>query len=386
MKQKLLVAGILAAYAVSAPGWAQTTTAAGTAAAQSSVTIYGDLDEYMGYIKSSNGSSVIGLDDGAFLRSRLGFRGLEDLGGGYKTTFDLEQGLSGVNGSAADSSRLFDRQAWVGMKTPVGEFRFGRQNTTIFFNGAAIDFTERTTMGSVINTFGVPSRFDNDISFLSERMAGFKLELHYAMNNATSATQNKPVIQQALDYQNGPFRVGYMGLEASPSGNAVTVNEKIQYQNLYADYNYGAGSIYTAYVRSNNITSSANGNTAAAILSNVSIVNNFFPGTDINAERFFNIYQISADYHINERFKVGTLYGVIKDTSGGNAGASGGNVGGFYDLSKRTMLYGFVNYLKNEANGGFRFSGSGSIAANLAGSAVNGQSLTGLQFGIVHRF
>ena len=77
---------------------------------------------------------------------------------------------------------------------------------------------------------------------------------------------------------------------------------------------------------------------------------------------------------------------MIKDTTGKNAGASGGNFGGFYDLSKRTMLYGFANYLKNQDNAGFRFSGSGSIAANLAGADVNGKGLTGLQFGILHRF
>ena len=388
MKQKILAAAVLAALTFSAESFAQTATAApaATPPAASNVTLYGVLDEYIGYIKSGNGTSSIGLDDGAFLRSRFGIKGAEDLGGGYKTTFTLENGFSGINGSQADTTRLFDRQAWVGMKTPIGEFRFGRQNTTIFFNGAAIDFTERTTMGSVMNTFGVPSRFDNDVSYLSERWEGFKLELHYALPNATSSSNDKPVIQQAIDYQNGPFRVGYMGLEAEPSGNAITVPAKIQYQNMYADYKYGSGTVYTAYVRSNNITSSASGNTAAAILSNVSIPNNFFPGTNPLANRMFDIYQVSVDYRLTEQFKIGTLYGVIKDTSGGDAGAKGGNVGGFYELSKRTMLYGFANYLKNETNAGFRFSGSGSIASNLSGAAINGQALTGLQAGIVHRF
>ena len=386
MKQRILAAAVLAALTVSAQSWAQTAPAVSAAAAPatSSVTLYGVLDEYIGYIKSGNGTSSIGLDDGAFLRSRFGIKGLEDLGGGYKTTFDLENGFSGINGSQADSTRLFDRQAWVGMKTPIGEFRVGRQNTTIFFNGAAIDYTERTTMGSILNTFGVPSRFDNDISFLSERWEGFKLELHYALPNATSSANDKPVIQQALDYQGGPFRLGYMGLEADPSGTAITVPAKIQYQNFYADYNYGPGTVYTAYVRSNNITSSASGNTAGTILSNVSNPTNFFPGTNVSANRMYDIYQASVDYRITEQFKIGTLYGVIKDTSGGDAGARGGNVGGFYSLSKRTMLYGFANYMKNEEHAGFRFSGSGSIASNLSGAAINGQSLTGLQFGIVH--
>ena len=387
MKYKLLATAVLAAFTCSSQSFAQTTTVVpAVVPSASNVTLYGVLDEYIGYIKSSNGTHSLGLDDGAFLRSRFGIRGLEDLGGGYKTTFTLENGFSGINGTQADTTRLFDRQAWVGMQTPVGEFRVGRQNTTIFFNGAAIDYTERTTMGSVINTFGVPSRFDNDISYLSKRWEGFKVELHYALPNATAPDNKKPVIQQAIDYQNGPFRVGYMGLEADPSGTGIKVPAKIQYQNLYADYNYGQGSVYTAYVRSNNITSSSNGNTAATILSNVSNPNNFFPGTDVNANRMYDIYQVSVDYRITEQFKIGTLYGVIKDTSGGNAGAKGGNIGGFSNLSNRTALYAFANYMKNDTNAGFRFSGSGSIATNLAGAAINGQSLTGLQTGIVHRF
>lgn len=375
MNKKIIAAAVIAAC-----------TTGAAFAQQSSVTIYGDVDQYIGYIKSSSGKSVVGLDDGAFLRSRIGFKGAEDLGDGYKTTFTLENGFSGINGSQADSTRLFDRQAWVGMKTPVGEFRFGRQNTTIFFNGGAIDYTERTTMGSVINTFGVPTRFDNDVSFLSERFGGFKVEFHYAIPGATSASNDKPVIQQAIDYQNGPFRVGYMGFEVEPSGVSIKYHTKVQYQNAYADYDYGQGKIYAAYVRSNNITSNANGATAGTILSNVAATNNFFAGTDANINRMYNIYQLSADYRLTPTFRLGALYGVIKDTTGKNAGASGGNFGGFYDLSKRTMLYGFANYLKNQDNAGFRFSGSGSIAANLAGADVNGKGLTGLQFGILHRF
>ena len=66
--------------------------------------------------------------------------------------------------------------------------------------------------------------------------------------------------------------------------------------------------------------------------------------------------------------------------------ARGGNVGGLYDLSKRTTLYTFVNYMKNQDNAGFRFSGSAAPSANLVGNDINGRSLTGLQAGILHRF
>ena len=357
------------------------------AQAQSNVAIYGNFDEYLGYIRSSSGAHVAGLNDGAVLRSRLGFRGTEDVGGGYKVKFTLEQGINADTGTGADSTRLFDRQAWVGIEAPSGEYRIGRQNTEIFLIGGAIDYTERTTFGSLFNTFGIPSRYDNDLSYRSPRLAGAQLVLHYALPENAGATRgNSPVYQLALDYRNGPYRAGYAGLQASPNSVTATVHDKVVYHNVYADYQYGGGTIYLAAARSNNSTSSASGLNAGVILNNVSNPNNFFAGTDRNAARYYNFYQVSADYRVSSQLRIGALYGIIKDTSGGEAGARGANAGAYYELSKRTTLYGFASVMQNQANAGFRFSGSAGPSANLAGADINGKHLTGLQAGILHKF
>jgi predicted porin len=357
------------------------------AQAQSNVAIYGNFDEYLGYIRSSSGAHITGLNDGAVLRSRLGFRGTEDVGGGYKVKFTLEQGINADTGTGADSTRLFDRQAWVGIEAPCGEYRIGRQNTEIFLIGGAIDYTERTTFGSLFNTFGIPSRYDNDLSYRSPRLAGAQLVLHYALPENGGATRgNSPVYQLALDYRNGPYRAGYAGLQASPNSVTATVHDKVVYHNVYADYQYGSGTIYLAAARSNNSTSSASGLNAGVILNNVSNPNNFFAGTDRNAARYYNFYQVSADYRVSSALRIGVLYGIIKDTSGGEAGARGANAGAYYELSKRTTLYGFASVMQNQANAGFRFSGSAGPSANLAGADINGKHLTGLQAGILHKF
>ncbi|WP_020656418.1 porin [Massilia niastensis] len=362
---------------------------AGLAQAQGNVTVYGTIDEYVGHVRSSTGAHITGLNDGAILRSRLGLKGSETLRPGYDVKYTLEMGVNADTGASAESGRLFDRQAWVGLSTPAGEVRMGRQNTEIFLTGGAIDYTERTTFGSVINTFGVPSRYENDISYRSPRKAGLMLSLHYALpeNGGTGATRNnKPVIQAALDYENGPFRLGYAGLQASPNSLTATVQRKVSYHHLYANYKYSAGTVYLAFARSNNSTANANGRNAGTILSNIGSPNNFFAGTDPNAERFYNMWQLSADYRLTPALRVGALAGVIRDTSGGDAGARGANVGAYYSLSKRTTLYSFLSYLKNQDNAGFRFGSSGAPSANLAGDDVNGRSLTGLQLGILHRF
>lgn len=360
---------------------------AGAALAQQGVVVYGDFDEYVGHIRSSSGASITGLNDGAILRSRLGVRGAEEVAPGVQIKYNLEMGLNADTGTAADASRLFDRQAWVGVAAPLGEFRIGRQNTDIFLIGGAIDYTERTTFGSVVNTFGVPSRYDNDLSYKTPRWAGFQASVHYALPENGGATRgNHALVQLALDYQGGPVRVGYAGLQASPNDATAVVRDKVKYHNAYFNYRYGKGTLYLALVRSNNSTANANGLNGGTLLNNVSSPNNFFAGTDPNARRYYNIWQLSADYKVTPAIRVGALYGQIRDTSGGEGGARGANVGSLYDVSKRTTLYGFVSRLDNERRAGFRFSSSAGPSANLAGDDINGRRLTGLQLGIVHRF
>jgi predicted porin len=353
----------------------------------SGVTVYGNFDEYIGYIHSDSGAHVLGLNDGAILRSRLGFRGGEDLGNGWQVRYTLELGHNADTGTSAEATRLFDRQAWIGIESPVGELRLGRQNTDIFLIGGAIDYTERTTFGSVLNTFGVPSRYENDVSFKTVRYAGLQASVHYALpeNDGVNVRGRHPVVQLAVDWQGGPWRAGYAGLRARPE-DAGTVRTSIRYDNAYLNYKYGRGTLYATVLRSNNSTNNANGWNAASILSNIGTPNNGVAGTDVHARRFYDIWQLSADYRVTEKLRVGALYGRMRDTSGGGAGAAGFNAGGYYALSKRTTLYGFASRLANEAHAGFRFSSSAAPSANLAGADVNGRTLTGLQLGILHRF
>lgn len=97
--------------------------------------MYGDVDHYLNYMTSSSGSRSISVQDGAYLRTRLGLKGDKDLGDAYAGKFVLEQGLNDTSGAAADATRMFDRQLWAGLATPAGEFRIGRQNTAIFYRG-----------------------------------------------------------------------------------------------------------------------------------------------------------------------------------------------------------------------------------------------------------
>ncbi len=357
-------------------------TVGASAFAADTLTLYGNIDEYFNYLHSSSGATIRGLEDGAFLRSRLGVRGLEDLGSGYAATFQLEMGTNAASGSQAAATRAFDRQSWLGFATPIGEFRFGRQNTAIFYRGDYIDFTSRT-LGSIINTFGVPSRYDNDLAFLSARWNGALIEFHFAPSEVAAGARSQAVYQAAADWLVGPVRVGYAGLKGSAPKTAQ-YREPVRYHNFYANYNFGGGTVYLAYVRSNNSTSGAAGNNVGTPLGNVGAL---LAGTNPDVNRFYDIYQVSADYRVTPLLRVGALYGKIRDTSGSGRNATGGVAGAYYDLSKRTMLYGLIDRLANSGNGGWRPAGSAGLPYNFSTPAdINGRGINGVQLGILHRF
>jgi predicted porin len=114
---------------------------AGTAQAQSSVTVYGIVD--MGYAintDDNNGKETTGVKAGNQSGNRLGFRGTEDLGGGMKANFVIETGFDPVSGNNLLSNRetgaghstitaASNRQSWVGLSGGLGEARIGYQYT-----------------------------------------------------------------------------------------------------------------------------------------------------------------------------------------------------------------------------------------------------------------
>ena len=114
MKKSLLALAVLAA--------------SGAAMAQSSVTLYGVADAGVTYANGEKNWS--GVTSGNNLTSRLGFRGVEDLGGGLKANFVLEAGLNLDNGdgnsgydiSAATNGFAFKRQATVGLEGMGGRY------------------------------------------------------------------------------------------------------------------------------------------------------------------------------------------------------------------------------------------------------------------------
>ena len=123
MKKSLLALAALTAFT-------------GLASAQSSVTLFGIVD--LAARNTKNGSqSIKSLTSGGNGTSRLGVRGVEDLGGGLRAAFWIEGDLVPDTGNA--SGMTWTRRSTVGLLGGFGEVRLGRDYTPTFFNHVAFD-------------------------------------------------------------------------------------------------------------------------------------------------------------------------------------------------------------------------------------------------------
>ncbi|MDO8694137.1 MAG: porin [Sheuella sp.] len=210
----------------------------GAVHAQSELAIYGTLD--MGIAVQSTsastsdfypGGSNFGVISGGQSDNRVGFRGYEELGGGTRATFDLENAINLGNGTLDQGQRMFGRQAWLGLENKsLGYLRFGRQR-----NFADIYLSELTPFGpgdfsqaSMGVSFGSAhaERLSNTIKVETAMMDGFRVGLGYSFSaqmpsvyttqgrlptelgdteNYNYATNNNMrVVTTGVQYYNGP--------------------------------------------------------------------------------------------------------------------------------------------------------------------------------------
>ncbi|MTV35985.1 porin [Duganella radicis] len=156
-------------YAIQGAAAALAVISAGQAMAQSTVTVYGLLDE--GIVHTTNadaaGHSITKMPSltGSF-PSRIGFRGTEDLGGGLQAVFTLEAGLLLDTGGLSQGNRLFGRQASLGLKGDFGTLTIGRQVNMTFMATLKSDVLGPNLFSiSSIDPYIPNARSDNAIGY-----------------------------------------------------------------------------------------------------------------------------------------------------------------------------------------------------------------------------
>ncbi|MBP0619332.1 porin [Cupriavidus consociatus] len=161
----------------------------GAAHAQSSVTLYGVADigiEFVNNRPTAQGGSAsqFRMQPGNQSGSRFGLRGIEDLGGGLKALFLLENGTNLDTGTLANgtgaTSRLFGRSAYVGVQHAWGTLTLGRQDAPIYDFAKVYDPSGVSARYSITSMDPVFSqRIDNSAKYLG-KFGGLLVEATYS--------------------------------------------------------------------------------------------------------------------------------------------------------------------------------------------------------------
>jgi predicted porin len=196
MKKSLLALAVLGAFA-------------GVASAQSSVTLYGTVDLNGRYVKNDGQDRRLTLSQDGINSSQLGFRGVEDLGGGLKAGFNL---LAGVNAdTGTTNSKFFNRRSTVSLFSNAGELRLGRDYTPTFWNQTIFDAFGTNGLGSSLNVrqaYG-GTRQDNTIGyFLPSNLGGFYGQAMVgASEGGASADRAARYYGGRIGFAAGPFDI-----------------------------------------------------------------------------------------------------------------------------------------------------------------------------------
>lgn len=323
----------------------------GLACAQSSVTLYGVVDVAVERIKGA--TSLTRVTSGQQQGSRWGLRGTEDLGGGLKAMFLLENGFNADVGTLGQGGRMFGRQGYVGLGGGWGAVRLGRQYTPMD-DIASIVGTKVYDVLSVVPIIGNGdyNRVDNAITYVSPTVANTVFQLQYSLGEERASTDAskafaKQVSAHAL-YANGPLTAGISLMQVTDANGVLAGKQGKDAVLLAGAYDFGAFKLSAYY------------------------------DAEDKAAKKLKVYGLAAAFKFGETtVSVGAAQ--AKDVNGSAAAASDDakiyTLQASHNLSKRTALYGHLTAVSNDTAAALGFN-----------SPVAGSNSNGIQVGLRHRF
>lgn len=396
-------------------------TVAAPVHAQSSVTLYGLIDEGLNYVSNvqtgRNGAALKGdkqfaMSDGAtgIGGSRWGLRGSEDLGGGLRAIFTLENGFNINTGGLAQGGLEFGRQAFVGLANYYGQLTFGRQYNIVSDMVAPVSEAGEIPghMGANPDDFddlGHSIRINNAVKFKSASFRGVTLGGMYALGGIAGSPGRDQMWSLSAAYTTGGFtaaagytnarnpNLSYFGTNGNSGG--ATVNNlgsagsatAAQSNPIYAGfasagtyeffvggakYNFGAltlGGTYT-HASFDHLGDTTSGPNPLR-----------YQGTAV-----FNNGAVNVTYALSPVLRVNAAYSYTRKASAGGFGAATYHqetLSTAYFLSKRTELYAIAIYQQAHGTDSLGQPAVASIT-QLTPSANDRQLL--VRLGILHTF
>ncbi|MES2945630.1 MAG: porin [Pseudomonadota bacterium] len=309
---------------------------AGVAQAQSSVTLYGLVDAYVGSRSVTVGGTKTTqtvVNSSGQNKSRFGFRGVEDLGGGLKAVFVLEGGFNTDDGAGnLSGGGLFSRQANVGLTGGFGTVKIGRVYTAYDALRGATNMIYDSNFAITANAWNGGSvadyanRTSNGFSYESPSFGGFSGAFVAGVGEDKNAVGTQTASRNFslhVKYANGPLMVGYAHQNQKFNGgttifsipSAVAVSTRPARYNLFAaSYDFGVAKIVGNY------------NHAAQDANLAGVPENKDKEYQVGVSVPFGAAAIAAGYARSKS----------DNTSAKGVGYS---ILGTYSLSKRTNLY-----------------------------------------------
>lgn len=351
MKKITLAALILGAFAASAH-------------AQSSVTIYGQVDAGLVSEHGGKAGAVEKITSGVGGQSRLGFKGVEDLGGGLSTVFVLESGFKIDDGTQDTAGSMFNRQAYVGLSSKeAGAITLGRQNTPWYntLTGFADPFGANYA-GSAKNLMpagGSMTRTSNTVQYAAPVVSGFTGEVAYSAGEQADAINNGRQWGGAVQYKNGPLALR----AAYSSRNTDTVSPRTSVDNskntlLAANYDFQVVKAYLSYGINKGPVSSSLPNSTA------------YTTAAVAASTDSRDLLVGASIPAGGNGTVLASYIHKDDRNAANRDADQYAAGYSYALSKRTSAYFMYAKIRNKNGASYTVGnnnevGSGDSAYNI---------------------
>ena len=295
MKKSLIALAVLAA--------------AGAASAQSSVQLYGTVDAIL---HKDKGASTA-LTSGGVGSSNFGLKGSEDLGGGLKANFKLEQGFNVDNGSAA-AGQAFSRESWVGVSGGFGEVQIGKTWTAYDDAFGGFGVFDAGVLAPAKQLFGnnYADQAANGVKYITPTYAGFSGTVSYSLDENKLVKQD--VASANVKYENGPLAASVAFQDKKTTGDKLTFAN--------ASYNFGVVKLLGA-VQHENL------------------------GGGVKA----NGYNLAVDYPVASNIVLSAAYGSYK--ADGQERANVTSVAAAYLLSKRTTVYAGLSNANDAATAQF---------------------------------
>ena len=365
MKKKCIAAGLMAIAATAVH------------AQSSGVTVYGLIDsgvEHVTNVGAAGGSLTRMPTNTGSLPSRIGFRGAEDLGGGMKAVFTLENGFAPDSGGSGQGGRLFGRQAFVGLSGSWGTVSLGRQYTMLFWSLFDSDILGPNVYStSSLDSYIPNAHADNAIGYRGS-FGGLTVGATYSLGrDAVNA---------------GPSPAG-----TNCAGESAADGKACREWSAMVKYDTAGWGVAAAHDRLNGGPGAFGGLTSSSLSDSRTTLNGYIKfgqakvgggvirrDNEGSATPKSNLYYIGGAYAFTPAFTLDAELMKLDMKNSANQ-ATLFALRGLYSFSKRTVGYVTAGHISNDGTLNL------SVSAGAAGSnPAAGASQTGLMVGVRHAF